>query len=48
MTEFLRDPETGYLYAYRDGRLIGPIAAMGDDPPVKPSRDLWEERRRAR
>lgn len=43
MTEFLRDPETGYLYAYRDGELVGPVAAMGEEPPAEPSRDLWEE-----
>ena len=43
MTEFLRDPETGYLYAYRNGRLIGPVAAMGDEPPAEPSHDLWAE-----
>ena len=42
MTEFLRDHETGYLYAYRDGKLIGPIVAMGEKPPAKPSCDLWE------
>lgn len=43
MTEFLRDPETGYLYAYRDGKLVGPVAAMGEEPPAVPSRDLWKE-----
>ena len=41
MVEFLRDPETGYVYAYRDGRLVGPIAAMGEEPPAEPSQDLW-------
>lgn len=43
MIEILRDPETGYLYAYRDGELVGPVAAMGEEPPTKPSRDLWAE-----
>ena len=41
MTEFLRDPETGYVYAYRDGRLVGPVPAMGEEPPADPSQDLW-------
>lgn len=43
MTEFLRDSETGYLYVYRDGKLVGPVMAMGEKPPAKPSRDLWAE-----
>ena len=43
MIEFKRDPETGYLYAYRDGELIGPIAAMGENPPAEPSRDLSKD-----
>ena len=46
MTEFLRDPETGYLYAYRDGKLVGPVAAMGEEPPAKPSEDLYERSRK--
>lgn len=43
MIEFKRDPKTGYLYAYKDGKLVGPVAAMGEEPPAEPSRDLWEE-----
>ena len=43
MVEFLRDPETGFVYAYRDGVLAGPVAAMGEEPPAEPSRDLWRE-----
>ena len=43
MIKFLRDSETGYLYAYRDGELVGPVAAMGEEPPAEPSRDLWAE-----
>lgn len=43
MIEFLIDPETGYLYAYRDGELVGPVNAMGEDAPAEPSRDLWAE-----
>lgn len=31
MIEFKRDPETGILYAYKDGKLIGPIVTMGDE-----------------
>lgn len=42
MIEFIRDPETGFLYAYRDGELVGPVAAMGEEPPAEPSRNLWE------
>lgn len=42
MVELLRDPKTGYVYAYRDGRLIGPVQAMGEKPPEKPSTDLWK------
>ena len=41
MTEFLRDPKTGYLYVYEDGKLVGPVAAMGEEPPAEPSQDLW-------
>lgn len=43
MTEFLRDPETRYLYAYSDGKLVGPVAAVGKEPLAEPSRDFWEE-----
>ena len=45
MTEFKRDPETGILYAYKDGKLVGPIITMGDtqDVPQQPSRDLMKE-----
>lgn len=42
-TEFLRDPETGYIYVYRDGKFVGPVAAMGEEPPAEPSHDLWAE-----
>lgn len=31
MIEFKRDPETGILYAYKDGELVGPITTMGDE-----------------
>lgn len=31
MIEFRYDKETGILYAYKDGRLVGPILTMGDD-----------------
>lgn len=31
MIEFRRDPDTGILYAYKDGKLIGPIVTMGDE-----------------
>ena len=31
MIEFRRDPETGILYAYRDGELVGPITTIGDE-----------------
>jgi len=41
MIEFLRDPETGYVYAYRDGELVGPVADMSEEPPAEPSQDLW-------
>jgi len=42
MVEFLRDPETGVVYAYQDGTLIGPVFSMGDgDTPPEPSQDLW-------
>ena len=45
MVEFLRDPNTGILYAYKDGRVVGPIVAMGDpiNVPPTPSRDLYAE-----
>lgn len=43
MTEFLRDPETGFVYVYQDGELVGPIVAMGEKPPAEPSRDLWKK-----
>lgn len=44
MTEFLRDPRTGYVYAYKDGKLVGPMQSMGDGNkvPDKPSTDLWK------
>jgi hypothetical protein len=44
-TEFLRDPETGVLYAYKGKELVGPIVSMGDpaDVPSEPSRNLWME-----
>lgn len=31
MIEFKRDLETGILYAYKDGKLVGPIVTMGDE-----------------
>ena len=31
MVEFKRDPETGILYAYEDGKLVGPVVTMGDE-----------------
>jgi hypothetical protein len=37
MIEFRRDPVTGYLYAYRDDILVGPVAAMGEKPPAEPT-----------
>lgn len=44
MIEFLRDPATGYVYAYRLGKLVGPVLAMGDvNVPPEPSKDLWRE-----
>lgn len=48
MTEILRDPDTGVLYAYRDGKLVGPVVTMGDpsNVPPKPSRDLYAEAHR--
>lgn len=42
MTEFLRDPDTGLLYAYKDGELVGQIIAMGEESKPEPSTDLWE------
>ena len=29
MIEFKYDKDTGILYAYKDGKLVGPIIAMG-------------------
>lgn len=43
MIEFLRDPQTGFLYAYKDGVLVGPVSAMGEESPARPSVDLWRE-----
>lgn len=31
MIEFKRDPDTGILYAYKDGELVGPVITMGDE-----------------
>lgn len=31
MIKFERDSESGILYAYKDGKLIGPIVTMGDE-----------------
>ena len=31
MIEFKRDKETGILYAYKNGKLVGPIQTMGDN-----------------
>ncbi len=31
MIEFIYDSETGVLYAYKDGVLIGPIITTGDE-----------------
>jgi hypothetical protein len=43
--EFLYDTDTGVLYAYKDGRLVGPVISMGDGEsvPSEPSHDLWKE-----
>lgn len=31
MIEFKYDKDTGILYAYKDGKFIGPIVTMGDE-----------------
>lgn len=31
MIEFKRDPESGVLYAYKDGKLVGPVSTIGDE-----------------
>lgn len=31
MIEFIYDSETGVLYAYKDGELVGPVITMGDE-----------------
>lgn len=31
MIEFKRDKDTGILYAYKDGKPIGPVMTMGDE-----------------
>lgn len=31
MIEFKRDPKTGILYAYKDGKCVGQITTMGDE-----------------
>lgn len=31
MIEFRYDKNTGILYAYKDGELVGPITAMGTE-----------------
>ncbi len=31
MIEFKRDKETGIVYAYKDGKKVGPVNTMGDD-----------------
>lgn len=43
MTELIRDPGTGFVYAYNDGKLVGPIMTIGDatEAPREPSTDLW-------
>lgn len=43
MIEFLLDAQTGFLYAYKDGVLVGPVNAMGEEAPARPSTDLWRE-----
>lgn len=48
MIEFLRDSETGYVYAYRNGVLVGPVDAMNDNAPTTPSYDLWKEEKEGR
>lgn len=30
MIEFKRDKDTGVLYAYKDGKIVGPMVTMGD------------------
>lgn len=37
MIELKRDPETGEVVAYEDGRPIGSVATMGDMPEGGPS-----------
>ena len=46
MTEFLRDPKTGYVYAYKDGKLVGPMQSMGENAPQQPTEDLWKREHR--
>lgn len=36
MIEFKRDKGTGILYAYKNGRLVGPIQTMGDNADKAP------------
>lgn len=40
MIEFKRDKETGILYAYKDGRLVGPIQTMADVVNEIPSKQV--------
>ena len=37
--EFKRNPETGIMEAYQDGRKIGEVHTMGDDLDDKPKDD---------
>lgn len=45
MIEFRRDPETGVVNAYRDGKLVGPVVTMGDMMGGKHDREQGQERR---
>ena len=44
MIELLRDPKTGFMYAYKEGNLVGAVTSIGDGNkvPDKPSTDLWK------
>ena len=36
MITFKYDDVTGILYAYKDGKLVGPVQTMGDNPDEAP------------
>lgn len=40
MTDFMRDPETGPLMAYRDGERVGPVVGMGDTIDMERRREV--------